>query len=468
MPAGQRRRGRGLGRVQHDPGRGRHQLGVGVAPGDGIRGAAGGEPAGQVRLDGDRLRRGPRPDVPGHVPRQQRHRGGGGAGGDVLGQLGPHAGLGDHPGAGEQQLDLPAQVGLVPCRTGRGQPGQHLSRRLVPLDPPHRQGNELDRPGGGLVAEPGQLVDPPLVRDLGRLQVSLARPVLGPGAGVPRPAQPRPRLAGGVARPPVSLVAVDLAGDLLGAFAERLDEPGQLNHLAGLRLEGEPMRRQRLPEGGVGHHRGVPDALHGADRVPHRHRVDPAPPPRGEHPRVDLQMDVPVRIPGPAGEMLHRHRLDPLDRRRHLPTTRPDPGRGVPTHPGHDLDRRPVLRRRVRPRDVRMQLRGDRPRLRPVDDHLREPQRMLIVPDPPARLTGARVNPGHPRLVGVTIQLRHRLDLPVPAHAVPLREAGPLSQVVVIRPPPLRLHIVPGSTSRTPIELHPTPHPPPLPPPTTQ
>ena len=99
---------------------------------------------------------------------------------------------------------------------------------------------------------------------------------------------------------PLGLVPGDLAADLLGAFAERLCVAGQLAHLAGLRVECEAVCGQRLPEGRIGHHRGVPDALHGADRVAHGDRVDAAPLAGRLDAGVDLQMEA-LKKEGEAG-----------------------------------------------------------------------------------------------------------------------------------------------------------------------
>jgi hypothetical protein len=109
--------------------------------------------------------------------------------------------------------------------------------------------------------------------------------------------------------------------------------------------------------------------------------------------------------------------------------------------PGQDLGRGPVLRRLIRCADVRVQLRREGPRLRPVDDDLDEPHRLPIGPQPALGRTGARVQAGHPRLVRVTGERPH------PAHTlhrrrdIVLGQTGPLREVVVIRPAPIRLNI---------------------------
>ena len=115
-----------------------------------------------------------------------------------------------------------------------------------------------------------------------------------------------------------------------------------------------------------------------------RDGVQPAPLPGGEHPRVDLQMQVPVRIAGAGGVVPHRHRLQPLDRDGDLRAARTDPGGRVLGEPADDLRRGAVLRRLIGRRDIGMQLRRERPRLRPVHRHLDEPHRPRVGAQPAA------------------------------------------------------------------------------------
>ena len=109
---------------------------------------------------------------------------------------------------------------------------------------------------------------------------------------------------------PLGLVHVEVAPDLRRTSAERTDELDQFDDLPGARVEGETMLRERLPEPRIGHHRGVPDAVDGVDRVPYPDRVQPPPGVFGEHPGVDLQMQMTVRIARPRGVMSHRDRVD--------------------------------------------------------------------------------------------------------------------------------------------------------------
>ncbi|MEO8887800.1 MAG: hypothetical protein ABI429_00655 [Jatrophihabitantaceae bacterium] len=194
----------------------------------------------------------------------QRPRGAGSADGQVLGELGPHLGGGDHAAAHDQHLGLASDVGLVPRRAAGGEAGQDLGRGLVAIDVSHAWADDRRRPSRWLVAERGEFLDPPIVQNLARLDVRLAGPVLGQRAGVPRSAPGRARFLVRVGCPPLRLVLLDLGRDLHSALAERLDVAGQLHHFARGRVEGEPVRCEGLPEGWVGHHRGMPDALHGA------------------------------------------------------------------------------------------------------------------------------------------------------------------------------------------------------------
>ena len=63
---------------------------------------------------------------------QQRTHACGGPGGDVLGELDPGGGVGDQVGLGEQDLDLAADVGGVPGRPLRPEPGDRPGRPRRP------------------------------------------------------------------------------------------------------------------------------------------------------------------------------------------------------------------------------------------------------------------------------------------------------------------------------------------------
>jgi hypothetical protein len=62
----------------------------------------------------------------------------------------------------------------------------------------------------------------------------------------------------------------------------------KLLDLAGV-VELETVAGEHATEPGVGHHGGVPDALHGGDGVADRDRIEAVPLVVGRHPGVDLQ-----------------------------------------------------------------------------------------------------------------------------------------------------------------------------------
>src|SRR5690349_10756783 len=95
---------------------------------------------------------------------------------------------------------------------------------------------------------------------------------------------------------PLGLVPLEKATDLGGALGERADIGGELLDLT-IRVEGVPARGQRGPELRVAGDRGVPDPVDRLNRIAERDGVQPAPFPGGEDTGVDLQMQMPVRIP---------------------------------------------------------------------------------------------------------------------------------------------------------------------------
>ena len=125
----------------------------------------------------------------GSVPVEQRHAPFQGPGGEVLGQLGPHAGVDDHAGGGEQLFHLAADVGGVPRRPGGRQPGQHALDRPVPVQPAHGRRGQVDFLPGVAVAQGRQLGYPAGGQIGARLWGDLVRAALGPRPGTPRPPQ---------------------------------------------------------------------------------------------------------------------------------------------------------------------------------------------------------------------------------------------------------------------------------------
>jgi hypothetical protein len=256
---------------------------------------------------------------------------------------------------------------------------------------------------------------------------------------------------------PGGFVAVDVAADLRGPGAERPHERRQLADLAGLRVQGEPVGREDRPESGVGDHGGVPDPVDRLDRVPDPDRVDPPPRPGRPDPGVDLKVQVAVRVAGAGGVVPDHGSLDALDRDLHLPTPRPDPGGRVPGDPADDLAGSLVLGCVQRGRDVWMKGCGQGPGLRSVDGDLNEPQRVRVVTHPALLPAGVDVDAGDPLLVGLAVHRPRVLDA-VRGSRESLRDSGPLTEVVVIGPRAIALHVGAGGLRCTVVELHPAVH----------
>ena len=218
----------------------------------------------------------------------------------------------------------------------------------------------------------------------------LVRSGLRPRPPVPPPAQPPAGLLTRVLGPPGGLVAVDVAADLRRPRTERTHERRELGDLTGLRVERVAVPRERVPEPGITHDRGVSDAVDGLDAVHHTHRMQAPPPAVREHPGVDLQVQMPVRITRPGGVVPHHRRLQLLDRDLHLTAPRTHPGGRMRGQPADDLGRRPLLRRVVGGRDLGVHRRRQRPGLRPVDHHLDEPKPTFVGPQPTLRRAGTR------------------------------------------------------------------------------
>jgi hypothetical protein len=257
-------------------------------------------------------------------------------------------------------------------------------------------------------------------------------------------------------RGPFSFVLVDVPGDLRGPRAEGAHEIRQLPYLP-IGSQCISVGGERGPELRVAGDRGVPDTVDCGEGIANADGVQAAPFPGREHPGVDLQVQMAVRVPGPRRVVRHRHRLGHLDRHLHLPAPRTDPGGGVLPQPADDLLGRPGLGRVIRRRDVQVQRGRQRPRLRTVDHHLDEPHRMPVATQLPPRLPGARVTAGHPGLIGVIGQRRQLGHSPF-GDAEPAGDAGALGEVVVIRPTPVGLDVLPGSRRRASVYLHPAMH----------
>ena len=126
------------------------------------------------------------------------------------------------------------------------------------------------------------------------------------------------------------------------------------------------------------------DAVDRLDAVAGADRVQRAPLRLREHLRVDLEVQVAVRVAGTRRVVADDRRLEsPLDRHLDLAVARPGSGRRVLGQPADDLDGGAFLSGVVRSGDLRVQRCGERPGLRAVDDDLDEAQRvssLLICP----------------------------------------------------------------------------------------
>ena len=222
----------------------------------------------------------------------------------------------------------------------------------------------------------------------------------------------------------MGLVEVDVAGDLRSAGAEAPGVRRELGDLASLRIERVPVRGKHRSELRVAHDRGVPDPVDRLDAVDDTDRVQPSPRSGGEDAGVDLQVQVAVRVTGPGGVVPNHGGLEFLDRDLDLPPAGPDPGGGVLGEPADDLTGCLVLGLVVGSRDLRVDGRDQRPRLRAVDHDLHEPQTLGVLAQSALRLPGLDVVPRDPPLVGRPVQHArspyHPL-LAVPPGAYPLR-----------------------------------------------
>jgi hypothetical protein len=105
-------------------------------------------------------------------------------------------------------------------------------------------------------------------------------------------------------------------------------------------------------------------------------------------------------------------------------------------------------------REVGVQLRRERPRLRPVYRHLDEAHRAPVGAQPAARLATVGIEAGDPPLVGVTPERSEFTHRPVAPGGVPARHPGPLGQVVVIGARPVGVQVVARSRRRAAVHLH--------------
>ena len=222
-----------------------------------------------------------------------------GACGQVLGQVDPDGRLSDQPGLRDQHLGLSSDVGGVPRR---------------PLRPESRQ-HELDCCLAIDVADPGRCqrhgvvwVDVPersqfLVPPLDHLGAVLRHRLVRAGL---RPCPPIPdlRAAVGPGSSPgwSARHSASYRSTLARICAVRaLNAPtygasSRISPVSGSIVN--PAFASAAAELRIGGDRGVADAVDRLDHVPHANRVQSAPGSLREHPRVDLEMQMPVRIAG--------------------------------------------------------------------------------------------------------------------------------------------------------------------------
>jgi hypothetical protein len=98
---------------------------------------------------------------------------------------------------------------------------------------------------------------------------------------------------------PGSFVPVDVRLDLARPRTERRGVAGELGDLPGFGVEGVPLGGQGRAKVWVGHHGGVPDPVDRLQAVAHSHGVQPPPCTGSEDAGVDLEVQVPVGVPGP-------------------------------------------------------------------------------------------------------------------------------------------------------------------------
>jgi len=213
------------------------------------------------------------------------------------------------------------------------------------------------------------------------------------------------------------------------------------------------VRGESRPELRVGHHTRVPDPVDGLEAVADPDGVDAPPGAAREHSGVDLEMQMPVRVTGPGGEVAYDGGFDLLHRHLHLPAPRPYPGCRMRRQPTDDLLSSRHLRGVICLGNLRVQRRRERPRLRPVDGDLDEPHRLIIGSEPAFRCPGFNVVPGDPPLVGLAVHVVPVLEAPGCGDD-PHRNAAALGEVVVVGPGSVGLDVVPRGGRRSPVDLH--------------
>jgi hypothetical protein len=163
---------------------------------------------------------------------------------------------------------------------------------------------------------------------------------------------------------------------------------------------------------------------------------------------------VAVRVTGPGCVVANDCGLQALHRHGHLLTTRPDPGGDMLCKPADDLPGGAVLRALIGGRHIRVEFGRERPRLRPVHHHLDEAHRVRVLPQPPPRLTGLRVEAGHPRLIGIAGKRGELAHLVLGAGGVAAGEAAAFGEVVVIGAVVVGIQVGTRAARCAPVNLH--------------
>ena len=265
--------------------------------------------------------------------------------------------------------------------------------------------------GRGSEAELVQLLDPPLPKVRSTRGHDLVGSGLRPRSTVPGPPQGRAWFLVRMLAAPLGFVAVDVAGDLRGAGAERTGVRSELCHLERCRVESSvyPCAASTARNSGSQTSAACPIPLMASMLSTTPTECSPRHAPAASSARADLQVEVVVRVAGTARVVPHHRSLEMLDRDLDLLATWSNPGRGVVGEPADDLRRRLVLGGVVSGSDLRVQGGGQRPGLGSVDDNLDEPQPLLVPAKSTLRRTGRDVEAGKP-----SVRRPDRPTIPLP------------------------------------------------------
>lgn len=156
--------------------------------------------------------------------------------------------------------------------------------------------------------------------------------------------------------------------------------------------------------------------------------------------------------------MPHDCRVDFVDRDLDPRPARPDPSGRVLRQPTDNLACRAVLGCVVSGGNIGMQFRGERPRLRSVDDDFDEPNGVVVVAQPSFCRAGIRFETGDPGLITVTSQRRESTCFLTVRCDVAVGESAALGEVIVIGAAAVGLDIVPSRRRSAAINLQSAAH----------